>query len=725
MTNKSKIFTSWLVVLLTSAFPTLIIGGTWFYRSQEQALRNSAEEQLISIGKLKVNQIATWRAGQISDAAVLMESPFLSQGVVRFLDDSSGKNAQWLSARFRSLKVHYHYTNLLLVDPEGKERFNLTGRAENNDAYSKALIAATRERRPVLTELYLGDYTLAPCLSVVAPFFVDTAPNAPPLGAIILVSDASQFLYPLIQSWPTPSKSAETLLVRSDGRDALFLNDLRHHPNAALKLRMPLSRTDIPVVMAVQGRQGVFRSKDYRGVEVLSFILQIPNSSWFMVAKQDAREIFGHWRFRATLIVGLFMSIACGLMAIGLIAWQQKVHYQKLYVIESKLRKSETRYRNIFDNLMEGCQIIGFDWRYLYINDAAAKQRRHTKAQMMGHTLMEVFPGIEKNEIFKLLDHCMQTREAHQRENEFIYSDNTKEWFDLFIQPVSEGILILSTDISERKRMEAERLEFERRSRQISKMESLSRMAAAVAHHFNNILAGVLGYLELAMEDLPPQGDTMQMLIEAEKQAQRAVALSKKMLIFLGQLPPRKNELLNLSRICKEHLAELRREIPEDVMLKTDLPDPGPVVKADRNQMKEVLNHLVANAVEAIKTVPGMVLVLVEEKTGAEIQKSNRLPVVWEPSAETYVCLSVTDSGCGIAADAIDQIFDPFYTDKFTGRGLGLPMALGIVKSFGGCITVTSAPEQGSTICVYLPLIKEEVHSDKASENHSALIHII
>jgi PAS domain S-box-containing protein len=722
--DKRRTFIRWMAAFLVVAFPTLIIGSTWFYRSQQQALRNNAEAQLASIGKLKANQITAWRVERIGDAAVLMESPFLAQGVARFLANPHDKNIEQLLARFHSLQVHKHYTNILLVDPKGEVFLNLTGKAEDHEAYSAALIAALRERKPILTELYVGEQILAPCLSVVAPIFAGTTSNAPPLGAIILVSDASQFLYPLIQSWPTPSESAETLLIRRDGRDALFLNDLRHRPNAALKLRMPLNHTDLPAVMAIRGQQGIFHGKDYRGVEVLAFILQIPDSSWFMVAKQDTREIFSRWYFHALMILGLFMSIAAGLAAMGLITWQQKVHYQKLYAIEIRLREIEMRYRNIFDNLLEGCQIIGFDWRFLYLNDTAAKQRRHTKEQMLGRTIMEVFPGIEKNEFFELLNHCMQAREVIRTENEFVYSDGTKGWFDLFIQPVPEGIFILSTDTSERKRMEAERLEFERRDQQIAKIESLSRMAGAVAHHFNNLLAAVLGNLELAMEDLQSQEDTMQLLVAAEEQARRSVALSKKMLVSLGQLPEGKHELLDLSRICKEHLATLHQEIPEGVTLKTDLLQSGPVIKTDQNQIKRILSHLVTNAVEAIKTFPGVVLVLVEETNGAEIPKKNRRPMTWEPSAATYACLSVTDSGCGMTAKTINQIFDPFFTDKFTGRGLGLPMVLGIVKSFGGCITVTSMPEQGSTIKVYFPLLKGEIYHDKVSEAHSELVHI-
>ncbi|MGD2066977.1 MAG: PAS domain S-box protein, partial [Candidatus Bathyarchaeota archaeon] len=121
---------------------------------------------------------------------------------------------------------------------------------------------------------------------------------------------------------------------------------------------------------------------------------------------------------------------------------------------EEALRVSEYRFRSTLDSLMEGCQIIGFDWRYIYVNDAIAKQGRQTKEEMLGHTMMERYPGIENTELFTVLRRCMEERTSHQLENEFTFPDGAKGWFELRIQPVPEGIFILSVDITERKQAE-------------------------------------------------------------------------------------------------------------------------------------------------------------------------------------------------------------------------------------------------------------------------------
>ena len=121
---------------------------------------------------------------------------------------------------------------------------------------------------------------------------------------------------------------------------------------------------------------------------------------------------------------------------------------------EEALRESEARYHNTLDTMMEGCQIIDFDWRYIYINDAAARQGHSTSSDLLMHTMMEMYPGIENTELFSVLHHCMENRASRQMENEFKYPDGAVGWFDLSIQPVPEGLFILSIDITERKQAE-------------------------------------------------------------------------------------------------------------------------------------------------------------------------------------------------------------------------------------------------------------------------------
>ena len=126
--------------------------------------------------------------------------------------------------------------------------------------------------------------------------------------------------------------------------------------------------------------------------------------------------------------------------------WSGKVEYMLL--------ECEERYRGILDRMLEGCQIIGFDWRYLYLNEVAASHGRRPKEKLLGQTMMEVYPGIEKTEMFAQLRLCMEKRISHYMENEFVFPDSSKGCFELSMEPVPEGVLIRSRDITERKRIE-------------------------------------------------------------------------------------------------------------------------------------------------------------------------------------------------------------------------------------------------------------------------------
>jgi two-component system, cell cycle sensor histidine kinase and response regulator CckA len=234
-------------------------------------------------------------------------------------------------------------------------------------------------------------------------------------------------------------------------------------------------------------------------------------------------------------------------------------------------------------------------------------------------------------------------------------------------------------------------------------------MAAGVAHNFNNTLYVAIGNLEMAREDLPPGSDALGNIVEAEKATRRAADMSRLMLTYLGhqQIQTR---TMDLSETVENLLKILRNDLPTGTAVEEDLPSPGPVVSADENGMEQILKALILNAVEAMENGPsGGVRVSIETAASASIPEKNRFPVDWVSGARAYASLTVADTGKGMDGAAIDAVFDPFYTDKFTGRGLGLPVVLGIVKAHGGCITVDSAPGRGSVFRVFLPLSSEPV----------------
>jgi len=267
---------------------------------------------------------------------------------------------------------------------------------------------------------------------------------------------------------------------------------------------------------------------------------------------------------------------------------------------------------------------------------------------------------------------------------------------------------LLQMEIAERKRAEEEKEKIEAQNRQLQKAESLGRMAGAIAHHFNNQLGVVMGNLELAMLDLPQETMPYASLAAAMKASRRAAEVSGLMLTYLGQTPG-KRESLDLSEICRRNLPLLRAAMPKHVAMETDLPFPGPTLSADAGRIPQVLTNLVTNAWESFGCESGAIHLRVETVFSADIPSTNRFPIGWQPHDNAYACLEVADAGCGIADADIEKIFDPFFSSKFTGRGLGLSVVLGIVRAHGGAITVESEPGQGSVFRVFLPLSAEDI----------------
>lgn len=253
----------------------------------------------------------------------------------------------------------------------------------------------------------------------------------------------------------------------------------------------------------------------------------------------------------------------------------------------------------------------------------------------------------------------------------------------------------------------SERLEADRRRWQIEKAESLARMAGAVAHHFNNQLMAVLGNLDLAREEVPPQAEIVKYLSDAERAAQSATEMSSTMLTLLGQVKS-KLQIVDLSQACRVSLSSCAKYLPPHTDLETDLPLPGPAVKADEAQLGQVLKILMVNGGEAKENAPVRIRIAVDVADKESLGSLQCYPPEWTPTAGRYACLRVEDNGRGMDEHTISKIFDPFFTDKFPGRGLGLAMALGIVKSWNGCITVESARGCGSIFRVYLPLSTED-----------------
>ncbi len=437
---------------------TFLAAGYWHLRTETKLIRQEKSRNLAAIGELKVSQIVQWRKERLDDAYNLAGSPFFRKTVEEWLRNPGNLLLQQgILKRLQLTRDVYGYANVLLFGPDGRILLSANEELEPvENTTRRTMEIAVAEGRAVLSDLYFRSSGLVYLESVV-PILDDGGVS---IGILLLRCDAQAFLYPLLQSWPMTSRSAETLLVRQEGEDVLFLNNLRFKTDAAFSLRFPLAQADLPEVQALLGKKGVVEGKDYRSVKVLADLHPVPSSPWFMVSKVDSSEILAEGRYRfifTTLLVAILILLAA--VAISLVyRRRQALLYRALYQSEQEHRqaqeellKSEERYRNTLDDMMEGFQIIGYDWRYLYVNKAVVRHAGRTRKQLLGKTMMECYPEIEKTEMFSVLQRSMKERTSHRMEDEFTFPDGSERWFKLSIQPVPEGILVLSEDITERK----------------------------------------------------------------------------------------------------------------------------------------------------------------------------------------------------------------------------------------------------------------------------------
>jgi PAS domain S-box-containing protein len=320
----------------------LISAAGWQYAQQGKIhVKKAAAGELGAVADLKVLEILSWRKERLGDAAVVSANPLNNLRVIPFLDKSpsaDGAEADirtWLS----SLVTAYGYMDAVLLDADGRVRLSSGSSPAVAGDFARANVALVcASGWPLLADFHKVAEIGSVHLDLYAPVLRAGKDSRKPacVGMFLFRINPRDFLYPLIQNWPVPSLSAETLLVRREGEDVLFLNDLRHKKDTALALRMPADTSNLPAAMAVRGIEGVVEGVDYRGVRVLSVIRPLPGTPWFMVAKEDLSEILAPLRIRMAFLAIVLVVLYFGI-AIGLLFWikrREAHYYKKQYKIE-------------------------------------------------------------------------------------------------------------------------------------------------------------------------------------------------------------------------------------------------------------------------------------------------------------------------------------------------------------------------------------------------------
>jgi len=383
---------------------------------------------------------------------------------------------------------------------------------------------------------------------------------------------------------------------------------------------------------------------------------------------------------------------------------------------EAALRRSERQYRTLAEQSLQGLSVLTKDpMKMVFVNPAFCRIVGRSVEELLTLPLVNNFELVHPDDRARAADRYSNRFEVEPdgniQEYRLLRPDGSTRWVEAYAVPIEYGgknaIQVCYFDITDRKRAEDERLRLEGQIQHAQKLESLAVLAGGVAHDFNNLLLGMLINLSLVRERLATEAPVGTQIQGMEEMAHRAADLCRQMLAYAGrgrvQAQP-----VDISRVADDYTHLVSVSLPTRVDLSCDLMPNLPAVEADETQLGQVLMNLIANAQEAIGEESGTIRVQTgvmtpDQRYLAECEVGQMLPN--GPS----VYLEVSDTGCGMDPGTRERIFEPFFSTKFTGRGLGLAATLGVVHAHHGAVHVHTEPGAGTTVRVLLPPSEKKV----------------
>ncbi len=689
-----------LLLVLTVLAAGIIGAGHIYYRNLENVYGNEVARKLSAVAELKVAELVQWRKERLMDGAVFFKNPSFSALVRRFFENPVDEDAQhrllvWLG-KYPASGV---YDQVRLLDTRGGSRLSVPGGL--NPASSdtrRAASEALQSGQVGILDFYRHEHNQNIYLSVQIPILDETDANRP-LGVLVLRIDPTTYLYPFIQHWPTPSPSAETLLFRRDGKDVLYLNDLRHRANTALTLRVPLEKTNILAIKAALGQTGIISGVDYRDVAVMGSGRTVPDSPWFLIAKMDTAEMREPLRkqfWQVIIFVGVMLF---GAGTAAALLWKQ----QHVQLLNEKVAAVTAQAE--MSRLMSEGQRIAHLGSFEYVVDTRTTAWSVEEFNIYGLNPAEPSPAYElmlakcihPDDVAVLREafaSAMHSGSVYELEHRIVRPDGSVRVVYDKAYPIfdSHGRLVkyigATLDISERKHLEnaigVAMSDLERSNKE------LEQFAYVASHDLQEPLRMVASYTKLLAQKYKGQLDD---------KAQKYIAYAVDGAVRMQQLI---NDLLAYSRINTQGLASELTDSHAVLVkalrnLSVAISETGamvdhddlPMVRINASQLLQVFQNLISNAIKFRRTADRLHIHVSATDLGHE----------WR--------FSVKDNGIGIDMKYAEKIFVIFQrlhtTQEYPGTGIGLAMCKRIVERHGGRIGFESEIDKGTTFHFTLP----------------------
>ena len=294
-----------ILIIFIGISAIVAIGGYFYYTYRKESLREEKLNDLKAISDLKEAQILSWKAERIADAKTIFYNPFMRKNFNKIFDQPAENFRPVFSPFIHTAKEEFGYHKIIVFSRTG----DVIASSNPDQAISKKLIQQYLDISLKSEEIYFSGFELdndsLPLLNLIVPIVIEGKYG----GFALLQLDPAQYLFPLIEFWPTPSESSETLIFSVQEDDIIFLNELRHQQHSSFRVKIPLTEEKVAAVMAVEGIRGFVEAEDYRGHAIIAYLKKIPGTDWFMVAKTDQDEIFQPMQQEATLISAMIILL--------------------------------------------------------------------------------------------------------------------------------------------------------------------------------------------------------------------------------------------------------------------------------------------------------------------------------------------------------------------------------------------------------------------------------
>ncbi len=452
-----KLFAVFVLLLII-----IIFAGIGYFLVQRSYIVKSEQEKLTAIADLRVGQIVRWRNERLNHIESIYSNPMFARMVKTFFaNPDNPERTQEIQTWMKSLQTRGLFAEVYLFDAHGRQ-IAASKNAGVIGAHAKGLIAqALIDRMLSFSDLHTAPNYHFPHFDIIIPLILPESHESL-VGILFLRMIPQNGLYQRINTWPTPSLTAETLLVRRDGDSVLFLNELRHRKDSALQLRIPLKDDNVVAVKAVNGAEGIINGVDYRGVPVLAVARKIPDTSWIMITKIDNKEIYAPLHEQAWIAgTGMFFLILGAAAGVRFWWWRQRSRFY--FELNEERKHSEEKVRQlaaVVENSNDVIFAMTLDGIITSWNKGAELSFGYNESEVFGKSIDLLIPPDNQNEVNTFFEKIKKGEKVEYYETICRRKDGGSVNLSLSISPVINsngkitGESFIGRDVTSTRRME-------------------------------------------------------------------------------------------------------------------------------------------------------------------------------------------------------------------------------------------------------------------------------